>query len=436
MNNTLQQIFIPTADTLEQLRLSTEKAINTAFLKFNRPQEVWNAKGLRIKNVYAPFELRDAVNLQYLNTRLESIGAKPKRKTRTLIEFTDISGYLAVLEGYGSDYPELLGRHANGTVGTPTDTTLANDLLTLGARGYQGSGFISTDRAQIKFSAAEDWTATNRGTIITFLTTPLLSDSPAEIMRMGNSGIGLFTTTPQANLHVCGVSSATIPISIITTGSGDTTDETLQFGIYNANYMWIQANKDGTGYRNLVLQPSGANVGIGASPYCKLDVDGMIRSINTNTVSNGVGTEVLWTGVLGIVQAYDRSASTFKELRLQGALLTLNVNAASGNILVKTATNNTDGGVLQINGDLTPDVDQGGSLGTTNVQWDDIKFKGDLIQGTTTRISSTGKGSFATAAVSGLSSYANNAAAVSGGLGTNDLYIETGTDPARLCIVV
>jgi hypothetical protein len=65
-----------------------------------------------------------------------------------------------------------------------------------------------------------------------------------------------------------------------------------------------------------------------------------------------------------------------KNLRIDGLLTIINLAAASGNVLIKTATDNAAGGVLQINGDCTPDVDSGGSLGTATVQWTDLRLSG------------------------------------------------------------
>jgi hypothetical protein len=177
-------------------------------------------------------------------------------------------------------------------------------------------------------------------------------------------------------------------------------------------------------------------VGIGtATPYAKLDVNGTIRAVGGVNPSSGVGLELSYQSSECFVNAYDRSGSARVNLKIAGLLTIVNAGAGCGNVLIGTVTDNASGGILQINGDCTPDVDTGGDLGTANVQWDDIRWKGNLIQNATTRISSTGKGNFATAAVTGLASYANNAAAAGAGLAAGDLYTETGTDPLRVCVV-
>jgi hypothetical protein len=53
----------------------------------------------------------------------------------------------------------------------------------------------------------------------------------------------------------------------------------------------------------------------------------------------------------------------------------------------------------------------------------------------TERISSAGKGTFATAKLTGLSAYANNAAALAGGLVAGDAYLVAGSDPRTVAVV-
>lgn len=116
--------------------------------------------------------------------------------------------------------------------------------------------------------------------------------------------------------------------------------------------------------------------------------------------TSGSGLNLAYSGGdYAQVFAYKWSAVTgYKPLRLDGLHTIINYDSA-GNLLIRTDTNNTDGGVIQINGDCTPDVDQGGDLGTANVQWDDIRFKGKLIQNTTDRIDASGNAVFASYSV-------------------------------------
>jgi hypothetical protein len=210
------------------------------------------------------------------------------------------------IEQFGSE-PILQLLRANGNPGARTAVLDTEIIGVVGVAGYGASGYPAADLASITAVAAENFSDTKGGTHLVISTTPKLSVTQAERIRVTSEG----------------------------------------------------------------------NVGVNDStPTAKFDVSGMIRSTDTNTPADGVGVEVLYTGVLGIVNAYDRAASTFKEMRVQGSILTLNVNAACGNVLVKTATDNAAGGVLQINGDVTPDIDSGGSLGTATVQWTDLRLSG------------------------------------------------------------
>jgi hypothetical protein len=117
-----------------------------------------------------------------------------------------------------------------------------------------------------------------------------------------------------------------------------------------------------------------------STPTAKMDVAGVVRSTAFSAPLDGIGTELYYTGGVGYLKAYDRAGTLWKDLYVNGLLLCLNPGAGTGNVLVKTNVDNASGGVLQVNGDASPDVDQGGSLGTALVQWDDIRFKGDLIR--------------------------------------------------------
>lgn len=74
------------------------------------------------------------------------------------------------LDGYGG-HANFRGRRYNGTVGTPTPLLSANLIFALSAAGYDGS-IMSGAQARVSFLASEDWSGTNRGTEISFATTP------------------------------------------------------------------------------------------------------------------------------------------------------------------------------------------------------------------------------------------------------------------------
>lgn len=443
MNNKIPIIKLQSVGDVDALRQSVEKALTNIALTHNRPMDVNDAKELRIVNVANPTAPTDAVNLQYLKKYTDSIKTATSTLTyRQRINSDDIEGFLVVLEGHNLDHPQIIGQYSAGGVGTASALSINDEMLYLSGRGDDGGGISTQDDVSIIFASTETWTNTKHGSMIVFNVTPTGTDTMIEGMRLTGAGLGVGTPTPYTDLHVSGDSSSLDPIFVVSVDPGTNTSRMLYIGAYDSGYLsssysWIQSYTPGAGVMWLLLNPQGGNVGINdTSPTAQLDVGGVIRATGFSTPADGVGVEMGYTNGLGRILCYDRSSSTYSPMAVNASVLYLNYTAPTGHVLIKTTTDNASGGVLQVKGDITPNVDQGGDLGTTGVQWDDIRWKGNLIQNSTTRISSSGKGSFATGAITGLSSYANNTAAVGGGLSAGDLYIETGTNPARVCVVV
>lgn len=443
MNNKIPIIKLQSVEGVEDLRQSVEKAFTNIALTHNRPMDVNDAKSLRIVNVANPNEPTDAVNLQYLKKYTDSIKTAVSTLTRRQrIESEDIEGFLIVLEGYGVDNPQLIGQYSAGGVGTASALSVNDEMLYLSGRGDDGGGISTQDDVSIIFASTETWTNTKHGSMMVFNITPTGTNTMIEGMRLTGAGLGVGTPTPYTDAHVSGDSHSTDPIFVVSVDPGTNTSRMFQVGAYDSgflssSYSWIQSYTPGAGAMMLAINPQGGNVGVNdTSPTAQLDVDGVIRATGFSAPADGVGVEIYYKGGVGYILCCSRSPSTYVPMAVNASVLYLNHPVTAGHVLIKTKTDNASGGVLQVKGDITPSVDQGGDLGTTGVQWDDIRWKGNLIQNSTTRISSSGKGSFATGAITGLSSYANNTAAVGGGLSAGDLYIQTGTDPARVCVVV
>lgn len=130
--------------------------------------------------------------------------------------------------------------------------------------------------AQYNVDSALEFTSSTAANGTTFST-------PTMILLAGNVGVGGGTSPPLAKFQVTGASAASSGgsgngIAEFTTGTGVNADNKMQLGIVDGSYGWIQTVAPSVAYRNLALNPSGGNVGIGSvSPGKRLDVQGVVR---------------------------------------------------------------------------------------------------------------------------------------------------------------
>ncbi len=122
------------------------------------------------------------------------------------------SGAAILLTQYGAG-PRILTRRAQGSVDAPEAVLEDQVLGSFGGGGYTGSGFTGA-MASMLVSATEDWTPTEQGSRLSFMTTSNGSISPAPRMTIEASGnVGIGTVAPLNLLHVNGairVGSCTI----------------------------------------------------------------------------------------------------------------------------------------------------------------------------------------------------------------------------------
>ena len=148
-----------------------------------------------------------------------------------------------------------------------------------GGFGNAQIGVVQTN--QTNHSADLIFTTRNAGTI-------------GERLRIKSDGtIGMGTSSPSTAFHLNSAAAgyATAGQFLITDSSN--TNRHLRFG-YDASLEagWIQASKVGTDYEPLLLNPNGANVGIGTpSPTAKLHVAGNSRITGNLTVDGNIAAK-------------------------------------------------------------------------------------------------------------------------------------------------
>jgi hypothetical protein len=153
---------------------------------------------------------------------------------------------------------------------------------------------LYSDAGTEEFRMQQSYTGTG---FLTFYT------GPTERMRITPSGsVGIGTNSPSSLLTVNGTSANTESgqIKIIKTGANE---RTLHIG-YNttSDYAYLNAYKAGIGYKPIVLNPDGGNVGIGTtSPLSKLDISvgnqtslGLFSASGTSITSAGGSTGNLY----------------------------------------------------------------------------------------------------------------------------------------------
>ena len=106
------------------------------------------------------------------------------------------------------DHAMLLGRAARGSNANPTALQSGDRMLTISARGYDGSDFKTG--SSIAFETSENWTADKQGSIIDFITTTNGSNNSAVRMRINKDGkVGIGTDNPAYALDIADTSTGT-----------------------------------------------------------------------------------------------------------------------------------------------------------------------------------------------------------------------------------
>ena len=124
----------------------------------------------------------------------------------------------AIMDVYGAGIPAFVGRKANGTIASPSQTLSGDYIMAMGGRGwYSGaSDFTSSFTCAVLFAASENWTSTAQGSHIEFATTPIGSTSRSPRMTVRGAGqveIGSSGGTGILGLYGTGTTPAINPNS-------------------------------------------------------------------------------------------------------------------------------------------------------------------------------------------------------------------------------
>lgn len=133
-----------------------------------------------------------------------SANSRPRNFTGTLLQLTAQDGQSArvSIDSFGTNtYPVIAGRHARGTVLSPTATQQNDTLFRISTQGWGNTDYVSSI-GRINIEATENFTSAAAGTRIRFQTTPTntitIQTSSADIDYNGLS----FTANPNSNAGI------------------------------------------------------------------------------------------------------------------------------------------------------------------------------------------------------------------------------------------
>jgi hypothetical protein len=126
-----------------------------------------------------------------------------------------------------------------------------------------------------------------------FFTQELYSTGQTEKMRiLGNGNVGINSLSPLNKFEVkVPTSTGSSGVDGVAVHDGATNRMAVNLGINTVGeYSWIQSSKGGVGFKNLLINPNGGNVGIGTtSPVAKfhiVDVNGGVFFDGANAAYN------------------------------------------------------------------------------------------------------------------------------------------------------
>jgi hypothetical protein len=306
-----------------------------------------------------------------------------------LINTSTDAGYKLDVNGTGRFSGRL-------TVGTLSDATEGTANLSLNNTNYSGFHFL-------------DGTAYYIGQNSNFRSLKLYSGSTGNGLTIASTGAATFSSSVSATtIDLTSDSTEQLKIRTLT----DTNRQLLIGYKYTENHGYIQAVQQGVGYKNLILNGLGGNVGIGtASPVNSDSSSVTLQLKNTLVLQNVVGIQALFSN-----NAYYDGA--WKRITTATAVAAIRINADTGQ------------------SGISFHVANAGTAGSTITNWDssDIKVRinssGNVLIGTTTdagyKLDVNGTGRFTTLTTIGNNTFNNTGGRAIDSVSTGVLFAQNG----------
>lgn len=194
----------------------------------------------------------------------------------------------AIMDVYGAGIPAFVGRKANGTIASPSQTLSGDYIMAMGGRGwYSGaSDFTSSFTCAVLFAASENWTSTAQGSHIEFATTPIGSTSRSPRMTVRGAGqveIGSSGGTGILGLYGTGTTPAINPNS----SYGALSYKSSSTYYYWNGSAWAEVNFAGGSGITSINSQTGSSITIQGT---SLEVD---VSSGSNIITIGLPNSVL-----------------------------------------------------------------------------------------------------------------------------------------------
>ena len=256
-------------------------------------------------------------------------GAWYKQSTASTNVPVTISGTLSVsgnanVGNLGS--PTVVNGNSNVTVTANSNVSIAANgavRVTVDANGNVGVGNSADNSTRVLnftttsggSSSIQSVTVGATNQALTFLTT---FSTLAERMRItGDGNVGIGSTSPKVRFQATGAATQPVPSLGTASGTAYITNSDTSYGILagvtSGGHAWMQVQRTdttATAY-DLLLNPSGGNVAIGASSATQR----LLVTGNAQVTSFGVGTAA--SGTTGEIRATNAITAFYSDSRLK-----------------------------------------------------------------------------------------------------------------------